>query len=602
MRDPSVKTRITLIIALIVLLLVSTMLFSISTIKKVKNNLEVQVQTRTAVIALKDNFSLLLAAETAERGYIITADSTYLEPYYETVKRIDSNTNLLRTLLSDHPVQQTNLTALEKFIDLKLAYIEKLIALKNLGNEKEIATVMVSNEGKHIMDDIRAVNRRMQEEEVNRFHGRTVSTAESIEQAKTVFLFEGILSLLITLILAIIIAREFKRRRKIEQELKVSSERFFKIFNENPIATTLSEIGTNKIVFVNDLFQELFGYSKEEVIGHTSDELKLLSPQEQARVYPILLSYLNETRSVEELQALPPEENMKLLLKLKEAMGNNGLEVQYTKKNGKTFDAVLFYDLIEIDGKPYTITSYLDVSKQKKAEKKILDYTMELERKNKEIEQFAYVSSHDLQEPLRSISNFTSLLERKLETHPDQKVHDYMGLITGGVQRMSQLIFDLLEYSRIGNDLEKTKIDCNQLVNEVLTSLQARIKESGAQIHVAALPVVNGFGYLQSLFQNLISNGIKFQKPGTTPVVNISAVQQRNHWLFSISDNGIGIEQEYHERIFIIFQRLHSRREYSGTGIGLAQCRKIVELHGGKIWIESEPGKGSTFYFTLPIA
>jgi signal transduction histidine kinase len=497
-------------------------------------------------------------------------------------------------------VHKKNLDTLEKFIGQKLAYIEKLISLRQQGNEDEIARVMISNEGKHIMDEIRTVNRKMQAEELNRVKGRTVSTGESIEQSRLVFVFEGILALLITLLLAFIIAKEFSRRKKIEKELAISSERFFKIFDENPIAMTLSEIGTNKIVFVNSFFHKLFGYSRDEVIGRTSDELELLSGEEQARVYPILLSYLNEKRSLAELRSLPAEEREDLLLRLKEAMGNSGLEVLYTKKSGETFDAVLFYDVIEIDAKKYSITSYLDVSEQKKAEKKIKAYAVELERKNKEIEQFAYVSSHDLQEPLRSVTNFSSLLAGRLEAHPDKAVHDYMGYITGGVQRMSQLIFDLLEYSRLDNDVVKTKVDCNQLVNEVLAAMSASIKERGAVVQVSALPVVEGYFHLRSLFQNLLSNALKFQQPGTQPLISISAVTKGKEHLFSIKDNGIGIEKEYHERIFIIFQRLHSRREFPGTGIGLAQCRKIVELHGGKIWFESEPGEGSIFYFTLP--
>jgi len=256
--------------------------------------------------------------------------------------------------------------------------------------------------------------------------------------------------------------------------------------------------------------------------------------------------------------------------------------------------------MIEIDKKKYTITSYQDISEQKKAEKKIIAYTKELERKNKEIEQFAYVSSHDLQEPLRSITNFSTLLAEKLTAHPDKSLHEYMGYISGGVKRMSQLIFDLLEYSRIGNDLNKSKIDCNKLVDEILTTMSAGIKESGAEIHVSKLPVVDGYIYLNAVFQNLLSNAMKFHKPGTHPIIHIDAALHAKGYLFSIADNGIGIEKEYHERIFIIFQRLHSRKEFPGTGIGLSQCRKIVELHGGKIWVESEPGKGSTFYFTIP--
>jgi light-regulated signal transduction histidine kinase (bacteriophytochrome) len=191
-------------------------------------------------------------------------------------------------------------------------------------------------------------------------------------------------------------------------------------------------------------------------------------------------------------------------------------------------------------------------------------------------------------------------LSTKLADHPDKKMQDYLSYVMGGATRMSNLIFDLLEYSRIGKDESKSVIDCDKLVHEVLTDMVADIKENNAEIHASKLPLVNGYPYLKSLFQNLLSNAIKFHKAGTHPVIQISAIDKGSEFQFTIKDNGIGIEKIYYERIFIIFQRLHSRAEYEGTGIGLSQCKKIVELHGGKIWVESEPGKGSTFIFTIP--
>lgn len=219
---------------------------------------------------------------------------------------------------------------------------------------------------------------------------------------------------------------------------------------------------------------------------------------------------------------------------------------------------------------------------------------------NKELEQFAYIASHDLQEPLRTISNFSMLLTQKIESQSDTEASKYINYITKGAQRMSQLIFDLLEYSRIGKNTSKIPIDCNKLVSEVLTDMSASIKESHAEIHTGKLPDVNGFISIKSVFQNLISNAIKFRKEGVHPVVTISATDKGKEYLFTIKDNGIGIEKIYHDRIFLIFQRLHTRSEYAGTGIGLAYCRKTIELHGGKIWVESELAKGSTFNFTIP--
>jgi PAS domain S-box-containing protein len=577
------------------------MLFSVITIQRLKSNLALQVHTTTVLITLEENIITLLNAETGERGFVVTNDTNFLEPYNMASKNIGANTKQIRTLTMDNPVQQRNMDTLENLIDLELTCLKSIISLNREGNGKlTIQVLATSREGKLLMDRIREVIKSMRAEETELNEKRRVETNNSIEEAQAVFIVEGFLAVLITLFLAYITINELNAREKTEKELAVSGERFFKIFTENPVSMTLSEVGTSKIVFANKLFYKTFGYSQEEVIGSSSEELKLISPEEEARLFPILLTLLNETRSIEELQALPPEEGAKLLVKLKEAMGTTGLEVLYSRKNGEKFYAIVSYDLIEIDGKNYNVTSYQDISEQKNNENKIIAYSTELERKNREIEQFAYVASHDLQEPLRTISNFSKLLTEKLNTNPDNEEREYISYINGGAQRMSQLIFDLLEYSRIGKDTSKIPIDCNVLVSEVLTDMAASIKESGAEIKVNKLPTVKGFIYLRSLFQNLISNAIKFRQAGIPPIITISATDKGKEFLFSIKDNGPGIEKVYHEKIFLIFQRLYTRAEYEGTGIGLSQCKKIVELHGGKIWVDSELGKGSMFNFTIP--
>jgi len=593
-----VKTPIFILTGVILALLIATMLFSLFTIHRLKSNLSVQVHTTTVLVALDDNLISLLNAETGERGFMATADTNYLQPYYLALQNITSNTTRLRILTKDNLIQQRHLDTLEQLINKELLLTGSLISLKKQGDEKTMFTI--SREGKGVMDRIREVNQSMQAEELVLREERTTNTNQSIDDAQVIYIAESIFSLLVTLFLAYTVIKELGRRKKIEQELAISGERFFKIFDENPISMSLSEVGTDKIVFANDLFYKTFGYSKNEVIGHRTQELKLISPEEEARIYPILLGYLNETRSIAELQALTPKESEELIIKLKEAMGNKGLDVLYTRKNGETFYAIVSYDMIEIDNKKYTITSYQDITEQKNAENKIIAYSIELERQNKEIEQFAYVASHDLQEPLRTISNFSTLLTEKLETNSDKELHEYVSYINGGAERMSRLIFDLLEYSRIRKDIGKERIDCTKLVSEVLTDLSASIRESEAEIHTEKLPVVNGYSYLKSVFQNLISNAIKFKKEGTHPIISISAKDTGKEFLFSIKDNGIGIEEGYRERIFLIFQRLHTRSEYEGTGIGLSQCRKIIELHGGRIWVESEPAIGSTFNFTIP--
>lgn len=225
----------------------------------------------------------------------------------------------------------------------------------------------------------------------------------------------------------------------------------------------------------------------------------------------------------------------------------------------------------------------------------------ELERQNKELEQFAYVASHDLQEPLRTTSSFVDLFQQQYKGKLDEKADKYLSYIVQAAGRMRVLITDLLEYSRIGAKKQLQQVDCNTLMHEVLTDLGQAIKEANAEIIASDLPTIIGYPTeIKLLFQNLIFNSIKFRRKNVTPRIWIQATRKGHAWQFAFSDNGIGIAKEHNERIFIIFQRLHTRSEYSGSGIGLSHCKKIVELHKGRIWLDSEPGKGSTFYFTIP--
>jgi PAS domain S-box-containing protein len=226
--------------------------------------------------------------------------------------------------------------------------------------------------------------------------------------------------------------------------------------------------------------------------------------------------------------------------------------------------------------------------------------TDDLTRSNKDLEQFDYVASHDLQEPLRMIAGYTQLIQRRYKDKLDEDANQFIHYTVDGVVRMQSLINDLLAYSRINTSSEDLKyVDCRDVLNEVLAALQMTIEKSGADIKLGPMPSIRADRtQLFQLFQNLIGNAIKFRSD-TPPLINITAKPQGKQWLFSVSDNGIGMEPQYLERIFVIFQRLHTQDKYAGTGIGLAICKKIVERHGGRIWAESQPGKGSTFYFII---
>ena len=233
-------------------------------------------------------------------------------------------------------------------------------------------------------------------------------------------------------------------------------------------------------------------------------------------------------------------------------------------------------------------------------EKTVASRTMELESKNKELEQFAYVASHDLQEPIRTTTGFAELLKKQFYGKLDPTADKYLDYILQSSDRMKILIKDLLDYSRIGRQKEYELVDCSLILKEAIADMDRSIRESETIITRGDLPLIKAYPTeLKLLFQNLIANSIKFRKPGTSPVIDISACKKNGYWEFAIKDNGIGIDEKYHERIFVIFQRLHTRTEYEGSGIGLAHCKKIAELHDGKIWVDSTHNEGSVFYFTI---
>ncbi len=226
--------------------------------------------------------------------------------------------------------------------------------------------------------------------------------------------------------------------------------------------------------------------------------------------------------------------------------------------------------------------------------------TEQLVNSNKELEQFAYITSHDLQEPLRSISVYVELFQKKYHEKIDEEADQYLSAIVRSTSRMQLLIKDMLEYSRIGHDDQITAVSSEQMVKAMLNDLSALLSETKTRVVLGRLPIINSYSELKLVFQNLVTNAIKFRNKEIETVIEISAEDTGDSWLFSVKDNGIGIEKEYFERIFVIFQRLHNQKQYPGSGIGLAHCKKIIELHGGTISVESVPGQGSKFSFTIP--
>lgn len=375
--------------------------------------------------------------------------------------------------------------------------------------------------------------------------------------------------------------RDISQRKKAE-------EKFRNLLESAPDAIIIvNESGV--IQLVNVQTEKMFKYDRAEMVGN---KIELLLPVRYNTIHQ--------------------QHRVNFFRNPKVRQMGEGFDLLGKDKNGKEFPVEISLSPLETEDGVLVSAAIRDISEKKKLEnqireininleKKVLYRTTELETKNKELEQFAYVASHDLQEPLRTISSFVDFLKEEYQGRLDENADNYLAYISQASERMRILIKDLLDYSRIGRKRIIQEVNCSEILADVLADLSSSIEETKAKVFVSGLlPVVTGYATeLKQLFQNLIINSIKFHKENIPPEINIQGERINGGWQFSFKDNGIGIEKKHHERIFIIFQRLHNRTEYEGSGIGLSHCKKIVDLHGGKLWVDSEPGTGSNFQFTI---
>jgi two-component system, LuxR family, sensor kinase FixL len=371
-------------------------------------------------------------------------------------------------------------------------------------------------------------------------------------------------------------------RHSLEQKLRDSERHFQSWFHDAPVAC--HEVDRNGVLLcVNQAECELLGFSEAEMVGRPIWDF--MAPEDREKTRTGLLQRIADE------QPLVP------------------LEREYKRRDGSSVMMEIHQKRIRDEaGRPTGLRTFLlDITQRKRAEITLLEQADKLSRSNAELEQFAYVASHDLQEPLRKIQAFGDRLKTKYEAGLGTEGLDYLTRMQNAAARMQILIQDLLSLSRVASHAKPfTSVDLGEVIHTVVSDLEMRIQDAKGRVEIGALPAIWGDrGQMAQLFQNLIGNGLKFRKPGENPVVKIESQPQTlangaAGWQISVGDNGIGFDEKYRDRIFQIFQRLHGRNEYEGTGIGLAICRKIVDRHGGSVTANSSPGAGAKFIITLP--
>lgn len=413
--------------------------------------------------------------------------------------------------------------------------------------------------------------------------GQTVDREFSYEHERDTIVWLHIVAVKLNDGLAVTF-RNITDRKRAEIALRDSEERFRAIFEQAAVGIAKTALG-GQFIRVNPGFCQIVRYAESELLQKNWQAITHPDDIEADREYVrSLLSGNIQTFSLE-----------KRLVCKDEAVRWANVTVSAMR---------------DANGTPqYLVCAIEDISQRKLVQELLqasLDtqtrYAQELTRSNAELEQFSYVASHDLQAPLSTIAGYAQLLEKRCHNQLDAQGNKFIRNIVNSCGRMQALIDDLLEYSRVGRSEKPFDvIDCNLVFEDACANLQLAIRQDQASVTRGDLPRVRGDSFqLLQLFQNLIGNAIKYRS-SEAPMVRVSASRQGDSWVFSVQDNGIGIAEQYHARIFQLFQRLHSQKQYSGTGIGLAICQRIVDRHGGRLWVESEPNRGSTFYFSIPI-
>jgi signal transduction histidine kinase len=609
MGNPSMKNvyiRLLFLGIVVVLISVSLLTFRnlnnyVEEVHAIRHSIRVMSAVQEVLLSVKD-------AETGHRGFQLTRDTAYLEPYYNSLRELPERLGTLDSLLSLNPVLSKKVDTLGILLENHYALISQILSnasKSSLYMDRYESSLL--GQGKKNMDDIRRVTQDIIKEEQGAYQLRMTFETSMRNVAPIALLVYTLTALAAVTFLFVRILDALNKRHDAEDKLTRNVEalrREVLIREEREIllrdAEAMAHMGSwrwygsnNQIIWSDGLYQ-IWGVGPGSFLP--SWESFLNNVYEEDR--PAVQSFIDVIRTAK------VREEVNFRIEIAGQLKHIWMAANPKEEAGR--------------GESDLQGMVMDITRQKTYESQLKQFTLELQRSNQDLEQFAYVASHDLQEPLRKIRAFGDRLTARYGEGLEGPGVDYINRMQSASARMQSLIEELLSFSRVSRPgIVIEKLDMNELMKEVLDDLDAQIRREKADIRVSKIPPIRGeHTQLKRLFQNLISNGIKFHKPGKAPRVQITCKTIRGPQVseefqfqatkpeyvkIEVKDNGIGFDEKYKEKIFNIFQRLHGRAEFEGTGIGLAICRKIVTNHGGMITATSEEGAGSEFIVILPI-
>ena len=548
-------------------LLVILVMFYMNT-KNIKSSSD-SVEHTQEVLHVSDNVLLdVLNIETGSRGYLLSKNDLFLEPFNVAIITINGNLENLENLTKDNRSQQLRIKNLKIAVTKRILFSNHLIDVRRRHDLSTTEALMSNGQGKRLTDKVRGIISEINKEEFRLLKLRKKENKKSNAISEYIFLFFLVFIVVILFLISVLIKNQ-NAKRLIIKELNKSNDLFSNLFNYNPASISIKHLDDGKIINVNNSFLQLFGFSSvDEVIGKTLQELNVFeNPNHTEDVSKLL----NQNKIIKDYET-----------KIRTKQG----EVKWTSAS------IL---RLEVDDRACIFSVSTDISYRKKAEEQLLAV-------NKELEAFTYSVSHDLRAPLRAINGYAKILQEDYLKVLDEEGISSLVAITKNSKRMGELIDDLLAFSRLGRkEITTTEINMLSVVNSVKEEELLGITNH-VEFDIKELLPANGQQVLiKQVWVNLISNAIKYSQHQNKADIEIGSYKKDNMIIYYVKDNGVGFDMQYYDKLFGVFQRLHSQEDFEGTGIGLAIVQKIINRHNGTVWATSKINEGSCFYFSLPI-